>query len=1054
MNKLKRLSKTKRNHSGSPRSEYSPAKNNWSKKQFIATSIALSVIASSVIPFQTADALTRVTSASGTVWEIHDVFAPSLDTGSLRTVGTTQVQGFGNIFVKVSSPSASLMNGQMMRGFDLKYDGVNRFTSTQSVNLGNVTVTRDVYIDTINNRTRFFDTFTNKNDMGVKVDVSFGGSLGYGTAANASVVKATYSDDLEVTADDSWIVVDSSAKNNKPLGVAVGSPHPFENGLTGLGNQQQNPFTTPLARSGNEANFYGFINTLNIEPGQSKSLVHFVQVGEAGEEGLNNLVTILDGLNRQLDVSGLTNAQIRTISNWDISAIEGLDTGDSLVIPDAPAAKTFLTSSPYDVTDKSIAEMQQDMTNGKTTSVQITQAYLDRIKAYDEGQLGFHAFLHVSETALAQAKAADDARAQGAQGDLLGIPIAIKDIYDTKDMPTTGGSKALEGWKPDSDAFQVAKLREAGAVIIGKTNTSEFANSGSFSESGWMQTWNALYPSKTSFGSSGGSAVSIAADFAAAAMGSQTGVSLYAPTTGASLKSFRGTDGMASTTGVLPLTWGQDYAGPIAKTVTDLAIMLNATTGTDPQDIFTVTADADHKRPENWKESLDAGALKGKKIGYIPESFVSSYADDDTGVAVKNKFSELQAAGAEMVEMSKMPAAPTRPQGINGSTEGWARYIELHKDFPYMDGASVLASDKVLIYNQRGYAQPTRMTEQAVQDYIKYRTDYKEVIKGWMDENGVDAIVYAGFISDVYNNDASASQLSSDRNTGVLTSNVGLPTVVVPVGTNDSGYSISMQLVGRAWDDAKVLGMGYALEQQSQARLLTAFAPALKYVSNPTNPDPVDNEPSNPGPGGGTVTPPVTATPTPTPAPTAPTETAAPTPKPEVVSFTDTTNHWAKASIDALIAKGLLTGYSDGTFRPNSGLTRAEAIKVIATYMGLEGQASSFTDVSGAHWANKFIGAAAGSGLMNGYSDGSFRPDKKISRGELAALITRAFKLTGTGNTSFADVNRNVWYYASIDALASNKIITGYADSTFKPEKDITRAEFATMVSRLLETVN
>lgn len=1033
MNKLKRLRKTKR--------------------QVVATSIALSVMASAVIPFQTADALTRVTSQSGTVWEIHDAFAPSLDTGSLRTVGTTQVQGFGNIFVKISSSSASLMNGQMMRGFDLKYDGVNRFTSSQSVNLGNVTVTRDVYIDTINNRTRFFDTFTNKNDMAVKVDVSFGGSLGYGKAANASVVKATYSNDLEVTTDDSWIVVDSSAKNNKPLGIAVGSPYPFHNGLTALGNQQQNPFTTPLAKSGNDANFYGFINTLNIEPGQSKSLVHFVQVGEAGEAGLNNLVTVLDGLNRQLDVSGLTHAQIRSISNWDISAIEGLDTGDSLIIPHAPAPKEFITSSPYDVTNQSIADMQQDMINGKTTSVQITQAYLDRIKAYDEGQLGFHAFLHVSETALNQAKAADEARAQGAKGDLLGIPIAIKDIYDTKDMPTTGGSKALEGWQPESDAFQVNKLREAGAVIIGKVNTSEFANSGSFSESGWMQTWNALYPSKTSFGSSGGSAVSVAADFAAAAMGSQTGVSLYAPTTGASLKSFRGTDGMASTTGVLPLTWGQDYAGPIAKTVTDLAIMLNATTGTDPQDIFTVTADADHKRPVNWKEALDANALKGKKIGYIPSSFVSSYADDDTGQAVRDKFSELQAAGATMVEMSTLPSAPTRPSGINGSTEGWARYIELHKDFPYLDGASVLASDKVLIYNQRGYTPPTRMTEQAVQDYIKYRTDYKEVIKGWMDENGVDAVVYAGFISDVYNNDAAASQLSSDRNTGVLTSNVGLPTVVVPVGTNDSGYSISMQLVGRAWDDAKVLGMGYALEQQSQARLLTAFAPALQYVPSPANPDPVDNGPTNPSTGGGTVTPPA-VTPTPTPAPTAPAETTTLTPKPEVVSFADTLNHWAKASIDTLIAKGLLTGYSDGTLRPNSGLTRAEAIKVIATYMGLEGQASNFTDVSGAHWANKYIGAAAGSGLMNGYSDGTFRPNNKISRSELATLITRAFKLTGTGNTSFKDVNRNAWYYDSIDALASNKIITGYADSTFKPGNDITRAEFATMVSRLLETVN
>lgn len=1006
------------------------------KKQVIAASIAFSVLATGVLPFQSADALTRVTSESGTVWEIHDAFAPSLDTGSLRTVGTTQVQGFGNIFVKVSSPSASLMNGQMMRGFNLSYDGVNKFVSTQSVNLGNILITREVYVDTKNNRTRFFDTFTNVNNVAVKVDVSFGGSLGYGTTTNAAVVKATSSHDLKVTTDDSWVVVDSTAKNNKPLGIAVGSPDPFDNGLTGLGDQQKDPFTTPLAESGNEANFYGFIHTLHIEPGESKSLVNYVQVGEAGEEGLNNLVTTLDGLNGQLDVTGLSNAQIRSISNWDISGLEGLDTGDQLVIPNAPASNQFVTSSPYDVTNKSIAEMQQDMMAGRTTSVQITQAYLDRIKAYDMGQLGFHAFLHVSETALNQAQAADNARAQGAKGDLLGIPIAIKDIYDTKDMPTTGGSKALEGWQPESDAFQVNKLREAGAVIIGKVNTSEFANSGSFSESGWQQTWNALYPSKTSFGSSGGSAVSVAADFAAAAMGSQTGVSLYAPTTGASLKSFRGTDGMASTTGVIPLTWGQDYAGPIAKTITDLAIMLNATTGTDPKDIFTVTADADHKRPADWKESLDVNALQGKKIGYIPASFVSTYADDDTGQAVMNKFSQLEAAGATMVEMSALPAAPARPSGINGSTEGWARYIELHKDFPYPDGASVLASDKVLIYNKRDYTAPTRMTEQAIQDYIKYRTDYKEVIKGWMDANGVDAVVYAGFISDVYNNDAAAAQLSSDRGTGVLTSNVGLPTVVVPVGTNDSGYSISMQLVGRAWDDAKVLGMAYALEQQTQARLLSSFVPALPYVSN--NPGPIiDNGPTPPPVKEEPVTPP---------------ETTTPPEEPEVVRFTDTTYHWAKASIDVLIAKGLLAGYSDGTFRPNAGLTRAEAIKVIAAYMGLEGKESSFADVSSTHWANKLIGAATEAGLMTGYGDGTFRPDEKMSRSELAALIARAFKLTGTGQTSFKDVKENAWSYAYIDALASNQIITGYTDNTFKPAQEITRAEFATIIARLIGT--
>nr|WP_246553351.1 hypothetical protein [Paenibacillus tritici] len=161
--------------------------------------------------------------------------------------------------------------------------------------------------------------------------------------------------------------------------------------------------------------------------------------------------------------------------------------------------------------------------------------------------------------------------------------------------------------------------------------------------------------------------------------------------------------------------------------------MLNATTGTDPQDVFTVTADADHKRPENWKESLDAGALKGKKIGFIPESFVSSYADDDTGQAVKNKFSELQAAGAEMVEMSKMPAAPTRPAGINGSTEGWARYIELHKAFPYPDGASVLASDKALIYNQRGYTAPTRIRNRLYKITSSIERTIRMLSKaGWM----------------------------------------------------------------------------------------------------------------------------------------------------------------------------------------------------------------------------------------------------------------------------------------------------------------------------------
>ena len=151
--------------------------------------------------------------------------------------------------------------------------------------------------------------------------------------------------------------------------------------------------------------------------------------------------------------------------------------------------------------DKSITQLVADMESGLTTSQAITRAYLDRIEAYDKGQFGFHAFITVAKDAMAQAADADAKRAAGIKGDLLGVPVVVKDLYDTKDMPTTDGSLAFEGWQPKRDAFQVKQLREAGAIILGKGNMSEFANSGSYSESGYGMVWNAFKPSKTSLGS-------------------------------------------------------------------------------------------------------------------------------------------------------------------------------------------------------------------------------------------------------------------------------------------------------------------------------------------------------------------------------------------------------------------------------------------------------------------------------------------------------------------------------------------------------------------------
>lgn len=811
---------------------------------FLAASFTLVSLSSGIVPPKTVSAVTNIPSGNGATWEIQDASAPGLDTGSIRTVSGSSVQGFGNIFVRVSGKSVSgktepLFNGEMMRGFGLEFDGEDTFETTQAVDLGGVHITRDIQVDSDDSWTRYFDSFTNTGKKAVTVEVSFGGTLGYGAGANQGMIQATSDGDKSITKKDAWSLVATSNLNQRPVGVVMGTPAPFSGAITKMGNQERNPFETPMATTGHEANFYGYVNSLTINPGETKSLARFVYVGATGPEAKASAAKELEELSGEPDFSGLSMQEMCTIGNWDLTKLLGIDADSCpkitmLDIPAPPKAVEPYTNAKYDVVNKTIAEMQTDMEAGITTSEEITRAYLDRIAVYDSGQFGFNAFITVADNAIEQAKAADQARKNGTKGELLGIPIAIKDLFDTKDMPTTGGTLALENWQPKEDAFQVEKLREAGAVLIGKTNLSEFAFSGSYSESGFGQVWNALYPSKTSFGSSGGSAVAVATSMAAGAFGTQTGVSLYAPTTGASLTTFRGTDGMASTRGVMPLTWGQDYAGPMARTVTDLAYLLNATTGTDPEDLL-LTKDANAHRPEDWKASLDINALKGKRIGYLPGSFVSAYANDGTGEAVKSHLADLEAAGATMVEMSAAPSGGRSPSG-DKTEEGWARYIELHQDFPFADGDAIYASSLNLPYNQSNSDIP-RMTTEQVDAWLEYRSNYKKIIAEWMDQYDVDAVVYPGFISDMYNNGGSAAQSSSDRGTGVLTSNVGLPTVVVPVGTNPNGYSISMQLVGRAWTDAEILGMGYALEQQAKGQQVTAFAPVLKYspIQRPSN---------------------------------------------------------------------------------------------------------------------------------------------------------------------------------------------------------------------------
>ncbi|WP_432492581.1 amidase [Kineococcus gypseus] len=806
-----------------------------------------------VVPAGTASAFTYVTDADGTSWGIQDSAPPGTDTGSVRATQTgtgveapysTMLNGYGGIRVSVDSGRRHRFDGELLRGFGLVERGTGRFESTRSVDLGGVRVSRTVDVLRERGSGRWLDTFTNTTRGALTVQVAFGGQTGYGaTGTTASRVVTTSSGDAAVAADDVW----TASASGTEAGATTGGPTATVTGsFTRTGNWLRDTFSQPMGTEGHAANFPAYVHTLTLAPGASASLLHFLVVGEPvtpdtlGAE-LDEVGAAAAELAAEPVLEGLSRAQVCSITNFeDLSpAAAGARPGHCrgrgaarVPQPPAPREPAAVTTSPYDVVDKTIAELRADLRAGRTTSVQITRAYLDRIAAYDEGQFAFNAYTTVAADALEQAAAADSRRAAGEDGALLGIPVAVKDLYDTKDMPTTNGSLTFEGFRPAEDAYQVAKLREAGAVVIGKASMEEYATSGSYSDSAYGTVWNAFEPSRSALASSGGSAVATATSMAAAALGSQTGDSLYAPATAASLVTLRGTDGMQSDRGVMPLVWLQDYAGGMARSVPDLADLLNVTSGTDPQN--PETAEADAHRPQDWRSVLDAGALRGKRIGLLPAAWEDPYGTTTTIEATRGALEHLRTAGAEVVELAEGPVAPQRP-AVDANWEGWARYLESHPELGFDSPADVVCSQDKLPYTR--YAPEfcegkQRMTEAEVAAWRGYRAQYKANIAAWMDEQGVDAVVYPGLLSEISLNDGGGNRSSFGRR-DTPSGGSGVPTVAVPAGVDANGAPVSLQLMGRAWADADLIGMAYAFEQVADGHVAPTTAPALRRACPP-----------------------------------------------------------------------------------------------------------------------------------------------------------------------------------------------------------------------------
>jgi amidase len=511
-------------------------------------------------------------------------------------------------------------------------------------------------------------------------------------------------------------------------------------------------------------------------------------------------------------------------------------TGESAMA--APAKTT--TSASIDVSDASVASLQAAMQSGKTSSQALVRAYLARIKALDKGGPRINSVIEVNPDALMIAQTLDAERKAGkVRGPMHGIPVLIKDNIATCDkMQTTAGSLALVGSRPNRDAFIVAKLRAAGAVIIGKTNLSEWANFRSTrSTSGWSSrgglTKNPHALDRNTSGSSSGSGAAAAAGFATVTIGTETDGSIVSPSNANGIVGFKPTLGLVSRSGIIPIAASQDTAGPMTRTVADAAALLTAISGTDPKD--GATAEANTKM-QDYTKFLDKDGLKGKRIGVVRNQFGGR--NDLASAVVEKALDVLRAQGAVLVDLPQLPGA-----GRYGATElevlqfefkaGVADYLtEYAPNSPIKSLADVMAfneknRDKVMPYFQQELIAQSvakggldsKEYRDALANNLKFSRE--EGIDKALKDNKLDGLVAPSgspsWLTDFIRGDFSGGGFSQ------AAAVAGYPHITVPAGFVE-GLPVGISFVGGAWSEPTLFAMAYAYEQASNARRMPKFA--------------------------------------------------------------------------------------------------------------------------------------------------------------------------------------------------------------------------------------
>ena len=485
----------------------------------------------------------------------------------------------------------------------------------------------------------------------------------------------------------------------------------------------------------------------------------------------------------------------------------------------------------------SIAQMQDGYTNGEFTIQKVVESYLDRIEAIDKSGPTLNSIIQLNPEAISIAKELDkELEAGQRRGPMHGIPVLLKDNIDTHDrMATTAGSRALVGSYPLQDSWVAKKLRESGAVILGKTNLSEWANfRGNLSSSGWSghggQTKNPYRMDRNPCGSSSGSGVAVSANLCMIAIGTETNGSIVCPATSNGIVGIKPTVGLASRSGIIPISFTQDTPGPMARSVRDAAICLGALVGIDSSDSKTFLSKG--KTHQDYTQFLNEDGISGKRIGVYKAPFGQHHRVDEL---MERAVAYLRDQGAEIIEVEKIAAS---------ESGGWSFEVMLYefKDglnsyFASLgDAAQIKSLEELIAFNQsdsielRDFDQ--ELLKKAQDKGGLETTEYQEALSKMlsatrqngidrvMDEHNLHAIIAPtgspAWKTDMINGDNFLLSSSSPA------ARAGYPNITVPMGSVN-GLPVGISFFGRAWSEPVLFEIAYAYEVGTKHRIIPEF---------------------------------------------------------------------------------------------------------------------------------------------------------------------------------------------------------------------------------------